>query len=266
MSILAIAMLLTGAAEGQRQRPQRAPVPPMIVTVPVPVSPMVYVPAPPPMPSPPPPRPVTPPVLLRAPQTCVPIAEDEGTYDFSECFNGGDYPLPAWRAGEQGTASVRVTLGADGRPRGCEIAVSSGSVALNRTTCDLLSRRIVRAEDVESHAVSNAVIAGDVAWVRPDGPPRDARPDLLTYFSMNDYPATALRNDEQGTTRVRIEIGTDGRPTGCVVTESSGSAALDQATCRIIRSRVRYRPARDGAGQPMLGRAYARVGWQLPQE
>ena len=97
----------------------------------------------------------------------------------------------------------------------------------------MLSQRIVGA------GVTGAAIAGEIVWVLPQGPPRDDRPDMLTYFSMDDYPAAALRNEEQGISGVRIEVGENGRVTDCVLVESSGSTALDSATCRIIRSRTR---------------------------
>ena len=251
-SALALAMLLTGAGEVQRPRPPErvVPAPPR----------MVIPPAPPLLPVPP--APPAPPVLIRAPQTCFLFRAPEGTYDFSPCFNGGDYPLDAWRAGEQGVASVRVTIGANGRPTACEVAVSSGSASLNQTTCTLLRQRILGVDGV----AAGTVIGGDVHWIRPEGPPRDDRPDLLTYFSMDDYPAAALRAEEQGTTGVRIDVGEDGRVTNCTVFSSSGSNALDAATCRIIRSRARYRPARDSAGNPVPGVAVARVAWRLPEE
>jgi TonB family protein len=95
-------------------------------------------------------------------------------------------------------------------------------------------------------------------------PPQRARANLNSYFSTDDYPAAALRGYEQGTTAFSLTIGTNGRVTACNVTSSSGSAALDQATCRILRSRARYTPARDSYGNPAEGRDSGRVTWRLP--
>jgi TonB family protein len=97
-------------------------------------------------------------------------------------------------------------------------------------------------------------------------PPQRARANLGAYFSADDYPAAALRANEQGTTGFRLNIGTNGRITGCQVTASSGSATLDQATCRILRSRARYVPARDSYGAPATGSDSGRVSWRLPAE
>jgi protein TonB len=97
-------------------------------------------------------------------------------------------------------------------------------------------------------------------------PPQRARANLNSYFSADDYPAAALRGNDQGTTGFSLTIGPNGRVTDCSVTSSSGSSALDQATCRILRSRARYTPARDSSGNPTSGRDSGRVTWRLPSE
>ena len=45
-----------------------------------------------------------------------------------------------------------------------------------------------------------------------------------------------------------FEIGADGRVKQCTVIQSSGHADLDATTCRLIKQRFRYRPARDARG------------------
>lgn len=97
-------------------------------------------------------------------------------------------------------------------------------------------------------------------------PPQRARANLGSYFSADDYPAAALRANEQGTTGFRLTIGPNGRVSDCQVTASSGSAALDQASCRILRSRARYTPARDSDGNPTSGSDSGRVTWRLPPD
>jgi len=54
----------------------------------------------------------------------------------------------------------------------------------------------------------------------------------------------------QGTVGVRIAVGPNGRPSGCQVSRSSGSAALDSATCRLLQQRLQFSPARDRDGNP----------------
>ncbi len=93
-----------------------------------------------------------------------------------------------------------------------------------------------------------------------------ARGNLLSLISDDDYPQSAIRNEEQGTTAVRLTIGTDGRVAGCDVTQSSGSSALDSTTCNIFRRRARFTPAKDQAGNPISDTYVQRVRWVLPAE
>jgi TonB family protein len=105
----------------------------------------------------------------------------------------------------------------------------------------------------------------------PPPPPRDigARPPhQLTpphlLFSNADYPPSAFRSGEEGIVAFRADIGADGRVTGCTITGSSGSSALDLATCRVVRMRSRFLPARDRDGRPAKGRFDGRIAWRLP--
>jgi protein TonB len=93
-----------------------------------------------------------------------------------------------------------------------------------------------------------------------------AQGNLLGLLSEEDYPASALRNEEQGTVTVVLAIGTNGRVTGCNVSSSSGSSALDSATCRLFQRRARFTPARDSNGQPTTDSYTQRVTWRLPAD
>ena len=85
-------------------------------------------------------------------------------------------------------------------------------------------------------------------------------------LSDEDYPSSALRAEAEGTTVARFTIGTDGRVTSCSVTSSSGNAALDDTTCKLIQRRFRYKPAQDDAGNPVSETKTQRVVWRLPQD
>jgi protein TonB len=105
----------------------------------------------------------------------------------------------------------------------------------------------------------------------PPPPPRisqaaQAKGSIIGLFSDEDYPQDAIRNEQQGTTAVALTIGTDGRVSGCNVTSSSGSGSLDQAACRIIRSRARFTPAKDQNGNPIAGTYSQRISWRLPAQ
>jgi TonB family protein len=98
----------------------------------------------------------------------------------------------------------------------------------------------------------------------PSTPPRRVSANLNTLFSEDDYPAAAMRAEEEGTAGFRLTIATNGMVSVCQVTMSSGSVALDAATCRILRLRARYVPARDRSGRLAEGTDSGRVTWRLP--
>src|SRR4051812_17562180 len=76
-----------------------------------------------------------------------------------------------------------------------------------------------------------SIIPRDTGPVIPPEPRKvesaHARANLASYVSDADYPSTAIRNEEQGTTRFLLTVGADGTVTDCAVTGSSGSPALD---------------------------------------
>lgn len=84
------------------------------------------------------------------------------------------------------------------------------------------------------------------------------------WFSTDDYPASAIRAEEEGTVGVRLGLGGDGRVTSCEVITSSGSSALDLVTCRLYQKRARFAPARDKVGGAIASTYTDRVIWRLP--
>lgn len=78
-----------------------------------------------------------------------------------------------------------------------------------------------------------------------------------------DYPKDASRARVGGEVEVRFTIEASGRVTGCRVTRSSGDASLDATTCRLIEERFRFKPATNGAGQPVASPYGWRQSWWL---
>ena len=83
-------------------------------------------------------------------------------------------------------------------------------------------------------------------------------------ISDRDYPGVLSDAGVSGTVSVRYRVGTDGRASDCRVTHSSGSDALDSLTCSLIVRRFRFRPARDGEGQPVPSTIIENHSWIIP--
>ena len=73
-----------------------------------------------------------------------------------------------------------------------------------------------------------------------------------------DYRGVVNRAGGEASVGANVTIDRAGRVTDCVVARSSGIADLDALTCRLIRERFRYEPARNAAGEPVASRR----GWE----
>jgi protein TonB len=96
--------------------------------------------------------------------------------------------------------------------------------------------------------------------------PARARANLASYVSDEDYPSSAARNEEQGTTRFQLAVGPDGKVKDCTVTSSSGSSALDSTTCRLMKQRARFTPAKNNRGEPTSDTVSNAIRWVLPTD
>lgn len=112
---------------------------------------------------------------------------------------------------------------------------------------------------------------GDMAVPAPPPPPGGAAAgpaagaprQVSGSITDADFPASAIRAQAQGTTRVRLQIGENGRVTGCSVIASSGNAALDSTTCSLMQRRFRFEPAM-GNGGPVASQTERSMSWRLP--
>ena len=60
-----------------------------------------------------------------------------------------------------------------------------------------------------------------------------------------------------GRVGLMVKVNTDGRPSNCRITRSSGNAAADSLMCQLTVRYVRFRPARDPQGRPVA----QDIGW-----
>ncbi len=143
----------------QPQTPPPVVTPPPIVRTNTPPPPMVTTNvAPPPVitytePPAPPPKKVTP---ARA------------KANLGSLFSDEDYPTSAVRAGESGATSFRLEVGANGRVTNCTVTSSSGSSALDSTTCRLLRSRARFSPATDSTGANTSdTVTGRIVWRLP---------------------------------------------------------------------------------------------------
>jgi periplasmic protein TonB len=96
----------------------------------------------------------------------------------------------------------------------------------------------------------------------PPPPPKPASPrnDPGSWATTSDYPSRALREERSGTTGFTVTIDDEGRVASCRITSSSGHADLDEATCKNVSRRARFRKPSEGYGNTYSNR----VRWVIP--
>ncbi|MEH6662200.1 MAG: energy transducer TonB [Parasphingorhabdus sp.] len=103
----------------------------------------------------------------------------------------------------------------------------------------------------------------------PPPPPQRATPEPRgnpgNWANANDYPSRALREEREGTTRFRLTVNADGRVSDCQITGSSGHADLDDAACKNLTRRARFRPSLDANGNATTGYYSNAVRWEIPK-
>jgi len=87
-----------------------------------------------------------------------------------------------------------------------------------------------------------------------------------SWFSNDDYPVEARRRNEQGRVQIGLKIDPQGVARACAIMSSSGSVALDDATCALAMRRARFVPARDADGKAAWGSWTGAIRWQLTDE
>ena len=86
------------------------------------------------------------------------------------------------------------------------------------------------------------------------------------FISVDDYPLDSVRNGEEGIVGFIVEVPEAGLAENCRITLSSSFSSLDNATCRMIVRRARFKPALDSCGKPTRGSFSSQVRWQLPKK
>ena len=83
------------------------------------------------------------------------------------------------------------------------------------------------------------------------------------WLTNDDYPMAALQRGDEGVVKFAIDVDRQGRVAGCRILQSAGTV-LDQATCRGLVTRLRFRPARDANGKAIAGVWQREMHWTLP--
>ncbi len=106
--------------------------------------------------------------------------------------------------------------------------------------------------------------------VTPPGPafsPVGATPrgNVGGWITDSDYRTSWINRDYSGVAGFSLSVDARGRVTNCSITQSTGHAALDEATCRLLARRARFEPATDSSGNTVAGTFSSSVNWKIPE-
>jgi len=90
--------------------------------------------------------------------------------------------------------------------------------------------------------------------------------DPASWITTDDYPPSALRARAEGTSGYQLDIDPAGQVTNCMITQTSGTASLDETACALLRARGRFKPAVDRSGHTIAATYTGRVRWQIPDD
>jgi periplasmic protein TonB len=81
--------------------------------------------------------------------------------------------------------------------------------------------------------------------------------------NARDFPVPPGGRDARRGTQVivRVVVGTDGRARDCAVARPSPDAEADRITCRLVETRLGFRPAADANGNPVAAPFFWRQQW-----
>ena len=84
------------------------------------------------------------------------------------------------------------------------------------------------------------------------------------WVTASDYPAAALRAGLSGIVYFRLDIDAAGTVTACHIHSTSAPRILQTATCYLVQSRARFKPALDTGGNPVRSFYVNEVMWATP--
>lgn len=97
---------------------------------------------------------------------------------------------------------------------------------------------------------------------RPASAPRPITGSRIKWPDQRDYPPAAYVAKEEGTTAFQMDVDAQGAPSNCIVTQSSGSESLDNATCRRAME-TRFEPQLDKENNPVDGVYRSEMRWEI---
>ena len=121
---------------------------------------------------------------------------------------------------------------------------------------DLITLPFPAGLDANADPVVSPALPDPIA-ATPQGNP-------FAWIQERDYRSNWIRQGLSGVAGFTLDIDARGRVSDCTITRSTGHDVLDGATCRLLKRRARFDPARDPAGNRVPASYSSSVAWEIP--
>lgn len=99
---------------------------------------------------------------------------------------------------------------------------------------------VYRTTEAREREMEREIARREAHWDRSARRAAQGSTDPAEWITADDYPADALRRNQEGTVTIRWQVASNGRATDCTIAATSGHASLDRAACRAILRSARY--------------------------
>lgn len=173
-----------------------------------------------------------------------------------------------------GRTVFTLTVDSHGHVAACEIENTTGSTRLDQAICESIGKRAQFVQSVDEWPIGKTgTYQSAIMWLpKPSDPPfaipalaepvphgARVRGSQLDWITEKDF---SKAHDTQGIVRYSLSIDATGAVTNCTIVATSGSAKLDELTCKLITDRARFDPARDSLGHAAKGSFQSSVNWR----
>jgi len=190
------------------------------------------------------------------PSSAQPLVLSTAFIDMSGCKRP-DYPEGSLAANESGTTQLRYVVDIDHSLREVQIDRSSGWPRLDQAAIDAFSRCKGVPASVNGTAV--AAYGRTVVNWRPG---MQAEVGTRSASCRPTYPEEAIKQELQGTSKLRFSISERGSVTSVAVVSSSGSDLLDAAAISGLAT-CRFKVSLDANGNPIVSSIVVDYVWKL---
>ncbi len=174
------------------------------------------------------------------------------------------YSADMRKRGLKAAVEVKLEVSPQGEVIRCEVKTSGVDRALGDVSC-----RAAQTARYRPSAFGAPVMPLKIVWAPTGSRVIAARPGYPARLASiaggtPSYPPEAIRQREQGQVTVRVSVSENGRATSCNTVRTSGSLALDQATCDFLMAHGKFENGVDVFGGSLADTVTRSINWIRP--